>query len=104
MNDLMSLTEPALIFDPKPPRRFGHRKPTVPNPNSAENSSTEEIRARRWKSRRDTTGTGLAAGSAPRPACRHRRRNGRLKKDADRLMPTHTRLTATVAGGTPSAG
>ena len=60
----MSFSEPALINEPKPPRRFGHRNAIVPPPNSAANTSTDVMSARRWKSRRDMTLTGLPGGAS----------------------------------------
>ena len=71
----MSDNCPALILDPKPPFRFGHRNPIVPSPNSAPNSITEVSSARRWKSRRLTAlaGAGGSSPAAARLAVRARR-------------------------------
>src|SRR5215211_1890573 len=65
MNARISSSLPALISDPNPPRRFGHRKAIVAPPNSAVNTSSEATSERRKNSRRLT---GLGAGGAGSPS------------------------------------
>ena len=63
----MSSSLPALITEPKPPRRFGHRNAIVAPPNSALNTSTDTTSERRKNSRR-LTGLGAGGAGSPRMA------------------------------------
>ena len=94
---LMSVSAPALISEPKPPLRFGHRKARVAPPNSAPKTASETSRAPRKKSRRETDLTGLG-GSSPVSvafAALLARMNDSPKVMAKMLSATRTMRTAT---------
>src|SRR4029450_1717128 len=55
----VSSSSPALITDPNPPRRFGHRNAIVAPPNSAPNTNSDATSERRKNPRRLK---GLAGG------------------------------------------
>src|SRR5881397_3749617 len=68
MNSLMSASLPAVITEPNPPFRLGHRNASVAPPNSAAKTPRDDRSDRRKNSRR-VTGFGALAGTSARATC-----------------------------------